>query len=141
MGMVDQGEISVAATNTYWKDDITDLKSRAQAVLTAPATKDLVSPRAAAACLSGIVGLVSRRFSLDVAQRTCAELVRSERSWETSFGALPHQNGYYSEATQLIACVARSLLPICGAANLRAALAFWASEDDVSVWQNVAAAG
>ena len=124
----------------YWKDDIADLKTHATAVLERTGA-DRVSARAAAACLQGIVGLVARRWTLDVAQRTCAELVRYQPAWSTSFlGELPHQNGYVNEQTQLIATVARSLLPLAGADNLRAALSFWASEDDPSVWQSLSAA-
>jgi hypothetical protein len=53
---------------------------------------------------------------------------------------LPAQyDGRVSEPIQLIAVVARSLLPIAGAENVRAALAFWASEDDPAIWQRIAA--
>lgn len=123
----------------YWKDDITDLKSRAAAVMSATGGERM-SARAAAACLQGIVGLVARRWTLDAAQRTCAELARHDEAWETRFGRLPHCNGFVSEQVQLIATVARSLLPLSGVDNLRSALSFWASEDDPAVWQAVSAA-
>lgn len=125
-------------TPQHWKTDITDLRNRALACFE-PRMAERMSARAAAACLSGIVGHVVRKISLDVAQQTCAELARDERTWRTSFGVLPHDNGYVSEATQLVATVARSLLPIAGADNLRAALSFWACEDDPRIWQSVAA--
>lgn len=131
---------ATAGTERHWKTDIADLKSRAADVHVQPHASDRMSARAAAACLQGIFGLVTRRWNLEIAQRTCAELVRYEPSWESSFGQLPDQNGYVSEPTQLIAAVARSLLPICGTARLRAALSFWASEDDPAVWQSLSAA-
>lgn len=125
----------------HWKTAIDDLRDRARAVMAAPAADTgSMSSRTAAACLVGIVGLVSRRWSVDVMQRACADLVRHQMSWATSFGVLPAlHDGMIAEPTQLIAVVARSLLPIAGAENLRAALAFWASEDDPAVWQTLAA--
>lgn len=124
-----------------WKNDITDLMDRARSVTDAPANDtSTMSARTAAACLSGIVGLVSRRFGVDAMQRTCAELVRYQTAWSTSFGLLPiGHDGEVSESTQLVAVVARSLLPLAGAANLRDALAFWAIESDPAVWNRIAA--
>ena len=128
------------AQNIYWKDDIADLRGRAADVLLSdPSANTQMSARTAAACLSGIVGLVARRWTIDVMQRTCADLARSEMSWASSLGRLPHVNGRVSEPTQLVAVVARSILPLAGVDHLRAALAFWASEDDPAVWNAVAA--
>jgi len=130
----------MTAAGAYWKDDIDDLKSRALPVLEqtsdAPAR---MSARQAAAVLSGIVGHIARTRTLDHAQRACAELVRFEPVWATSFGRLPHRNGYISEDVALVATVARSLLPLAGVDALRAALSFWATEDDPAAWQRVAA--
>lgn len=122
----------------YWKDKIDDLRERAGAVAAAPVDAKM-SARTAAACLSGIVSLISRRWTTDVMQRTCAEIVRHEATWSSSFGMLPQVNGSVSEPVQLLAVVARSLLPIAGADNLRAALSFWASEDDPAAWLAVVA--
>ncbi len=124
-----------------WKTDITDLMDRARAVTDAPANDTgTMSARTAAACLSGIVGLVSRRFGVDAMQRTCAELVRYQTAWSTSFGLLPiGHDGVVGESVQLIAVVARSLLPLAGPKNLRDALAFWAIETDPAVWNQIAA--
>jgi hypothetical protein len=125
---------------THWKHDITDLRSRAAAVMCAESGQSAMSARTAAAVLAGIVGLVSRKWSTDVMQETCAGLVRHDAAWTKSFVELPAGiDGRVTEATQLIACVARSLLPIAGAENLRAALAFWASESDPAVWNEIAA--
>lgn len=125
----------------YWKDNIADLRIRAAIVTMvdgAPASSTKMSARTAAAVLSGICGLVSRRWTVDQMQRTCAELVRYEPAWASSFGRLPAVHGAApTEPTQLIAVVARSLLPLSGDANLRAALAFWASEDDPAAWSQL----
>lgn len=124
-----------------WKTDIEDLLGRARSVTSAPASSaGSMSARTAAACLSGIVSLVSRRWSVDVMQHTCAEIVRFAPAWDTSFGQLPTgHDGVVAETVQLIAVVARSLLPLAGAQNLRDALAFWAIETDPAVWNQIAA--
>lgn len=123
----------------HWKTAIDDLRHRAQSVTANDGGKAVISARAAAACLSGIVSLVSRRFSVDVMQLTCAELVRCAPVWETSFGQIPTgHDGVIAEPVQLVSVVARSLLPLAGTDNVRAALAFWASEDDPAVWQSIA---
>lgn len=121
----------------YWKHTRDDLKERAAAVLAAPADGAVVSARQAAAILSGVCGLVSRRWNVDTMQRACAELARLE---PLNFGCLPTgHDGRVSEATTLIAVVARSVRPLAGEANLRAALSFWACEDDPAVWNQIAA--
>ena len=125
------------ATPMHWKDHIDDLRTRAESVrvATGPAS---MSPRTAAACLAGICGHISRKHSVDEMQRACAELVRFEKAWATSFGQLPHTDGRVSEATQLLACVARGLIPVAGASAVRDALSFWAVETDPAEWQAVA---
>lgn len=124
--------------NLSWKDEITDLRSRAESVVHASAEAPALNARTAARCLAGICGLISNRWSVDEMQRTCAALARHERAWATSFGDLPRDNGSVSDATQLVACVARGLLPLAGAGGVRAALSFWAVETDPAVWQSVA---
>jgi hypothetical protein len=123
--------------HAYWKDEIEDLTARA-AEVTASIDESKMSARTAARCLSGICGLVARRWTVDEMQRTCAELVRHERAWATSFGDLPHVNGIVHERTQLVVVVARALLPLAGPANVRSALSFWATESDPAVWAAVA---
>lgn len=125
---------------THWKHDIEDLRSRAQAVMTAVPESGSMSARTAAAVLAGVASFISRKWTVELMQRTCADLVRYDDAWRTSFGILPAGvDGFVTEATQLVAVVARGLLPLAGAENLRAALAFWASEDDPAVWNQVAA--
>lgn len=121
-----------------WKSGIGDLRARAAAVATSCADARM-SARAAARCLSGVVGLVVTRWSVDVMQRACADLVRCQASWDTSFGTLPRYKEGVPEPIQLIAVVARGILPIAGIENMRAALSFWATEDDPAQWQAVVA--
>lgn len=128
----------MAGENLFWKDDIDDLRSRAESVVRASSSEAPISARTAARCLSGICGLISRRWTVDEMQRTCAQLARYEHAWTTALGRLPHTNGFISEPTQLVACVARGLIPLAGAEGVRAALSFWASETDPAVWQAVA---
>lgn len=127
-----------AAVN-YWKSKIDDLRDRAQVVTSGPVASERLSARTCAKCLVGIVSLISRRWTVDDMQRTCAELARFDDAWTTSFGRLPlERNGLPSEPMQLLVVVARSLLPIAGPDNVRAALSFWATEDDVGVWTSLA---
>lgn len=130
---------AATATNVYWKDEIDDLRSRAVGVLDAPATAEKLTARTCARCLVGIASLISRRWTVDEMQRTCAELVRFDDAWATSFGRLPlERNGLPSEPMQLLTVVARALLPLAGADNVRAALSFWATESDPGVWTSLA---
>lgn len=124
--------------NEMWRNDIEDLRARAHDVLT-HTTPQAIHARSVAQCLSGVVGLVSRRFSLEVAQSACAELARHERSWETTLGDLPRGvDGRVSEPIVMLAAVARGLYPLAGTDGVRAALAFWACERDPAVWASLA---
>jgi hypothetical protein len=124
-------------TTAHWKSEIADLRTRARAV-TAPSADVRMSARAAAACLSGVIALVSKRWSVDVMQRACAELVRHDAAWKTSFGNLPRgASGAVAEPVEMIAVVARGILPLACEDSMRAALAFWASESDPAEWQRV----
>lgn len=127
------------ATPMHWKADLGDLRSRAELVVRAGVESPAISARAAAKCLMGICSLVSRRFSVETMQRTCALLARDDRAWASGLAVLPFTNGRVAEATQLIACVAHGLIPLAGADGVRAALSFWAVEDNPAVWQDVAA--
>lgn len=119
----------------YWKDSIDDLREQAAAVMGTPT--GTVSARQAAAVLSGICGLIARRWSVDEMQRTCAELARLQ---PLNFGRLPTTaTGVVTEPMALLATVARSLRPLAGEHNLRAALSFWATEDNPAVWDQIAA--
>lgn len=113
-----------------------DLKSRAAAV-TSPNAPQSLSARTAARCLLGVVSLIARTWDNDVMRRTCAELVRYDEAWGSSFGRLPSVNGHVTEPMRMLSTVARGFLPLAGVDNLRAALSFWATEEDPRIWQSV----
>lgn len=124
--------------NEMWRLDIEDLRARAHDVLT-QTTPQALHARSAAQCLSGVVGLAARRFSLDVVQRACAELARHDRTWESTLGDLPRgTDGRVSEPVEMLAAAARGLYPLAGVVGVRAALAFWACERDAAVWMSIA---
>lgn len=131
---------AATATNAYWRDDIDDLRNRAAGILDLPQAAERLSARTCARCLVGVVSLISRRWTVDEMQRTCAELARHDDAWATSFGRLPlERNGHPSEQTLLLTVVARALIPLAGADAVRAALSFWATENDPGVWTALAA--
>jgi len=127
---------NAAANTNHWKGDITDLRSCAEAVMTSPATASApMSARNAARVLHGVMSHISRRWSVDEMQRACAELVRHNDAWVSNFTYLPHEPGEAaSEPVQLVAVVCRGLTGITSPSDLRAALSFWATETDRSVW-------
>lgn len=127
-------------TTTHWKAEIADLRSLATAVNDHGGAPTRLSARTAARCLFGVVRLTAARFGQDAMQRACAGLARSREAWQSGLAKLPlRHDGTVDEPVQLLAAVALGVLPLAGAANVRAALSFWACEDDASVMQRVAA--
>lgn len=118
--------------------EISDLRELAVAVMRPEAAPSGLSARIAARCLSGVVGLVALRWGTLAMQRACAELVRHDDAWASSFGKLPAGvDGRVTEPVEMIAVAARGILTLAGAQNMRAALSFWASESDPAVWTSV----
>lgn len=125
----------------HWNIETTDLRERAAVVLRPDLAGGLLSARKAAGVLSGVVSLIARRWGVAEMQRACAELVRHEPAWRTSFGQLPTDTaGFVSEQVLMLAVVARGVLSCAGAENTRSALSFWAAECDPAVWTSVAGA-
>lgn len=121
-----------------WDSKTSDLRSRAVAVLRADSVGEKLSARAAARCLSGVVNMIAHRHGVLPMQRACADLARYEPAWRSSFGFLPTtDDGCVAEPVQMLAMVARGFLALAGVENMRAALAFWASESDPAVWSAV----
>lgn len=124
--------------NETWRIDIEDLRACAHDVMT-HTTVQSIHARSVAQCLSGVMGLAVRRFSLDVVQSACAELARHKRSWETTLGDLPRgADGRVSEPVEMLAATCRGLYPLAGVQGVRSALAFWACERDPAVWRSLA---
>ena len=124
-------------TKDAWRTDIEDLRARAQDVLT-ETTPQAIHARGVAQCMSGVIGLGARRYSLEAMQRACAELARHDRAWETTLGDLPRDvTGRVPEPVQMVAATIRGFYPLAGSEPLRAALAFWASERDPAVWMSI----
>lgn len=120
-----------------WKTHANDLRTLAQAVqLECPVRK--ISARDAAVTLFGAVRVMSHQFGQDAMQLACAELVRDRAAWSSSFGMLPVVECTKTHrAMFFLASMARGVLAIAGEANTRAALSFWACEDDPAVWERV----
>ena len=127
-------------TTAPWKSEIADIRRLARLVSDTSADQQM-SARGAACCLYGAVSLVASRHGVDAMQRSCADIVRCDAAWASNFGTLPRaMDGSVPETIRMIATLARGVLPMAGVARTRAALAFWAVEDDPAVWQLVAAA-
>ncbi len=120
-----------------WRRDVPGLRALALDVDDrSPAER--LSARTAAQALFGAIGLASARHGVAAMQTACADLVGCDAAWASKFGNLPRDHtGHVSEAMSLIACMARGLLPLAGADRLRAALAFWATENDPAVWRRM----
>lgn len=93
-----------------------------------------LSARSAARLLFGVVRLVAERYGGGVMRSACEALVTCHASWRTKFRILPHEPPLM-DALILISGVAHSILPMAGEDNLRAGLAFWATESDPAVWR------
>lgn len=118
------------ATTAMWRRDINDLLANASDVMVErpiAAVHDL-SAKQAARALMPMVGYVNMHFGQDAQQRACAELARA-KIWDSRLSD--------DQATILLCVAATGLEHLSGAKNLRAALAFWATESDPTVWQSV----
>lgn len=128
-------------------DDREALAALAHDVLCSPATPVLdradlraLTARDAARAMIGVAGWVARRVGVDAMQERMSLLVRHEPAWETNLHDMPvGYDGRVDEYVALIAVVVSGLLPLFGVARVRSAMAFWATERDSSVWQQIAA--
>ncbi len=126
-------------TTQNWKaHDVDDLLARATDVMAAPSVRrGRISASEAAHALAGIASYIQRTSSLEAMQAACAALARHDDAWATSLRTLPSSNGTVDQAVLLLAVVCRGLMEIAGTENVRAALAFWATETDPAVWQRL----
>jgi hypothetical protein len=103
-------------------------------------TRAWLTARDAARATVGIAAWVARKVGVDGMQERMAILVRHELAWSTNLHDMPISfDGGVDEQVALIATVVSGLIPVFGARSLRSALAFWATERDPSVWQQIAA--
>jgi len=125
-------------------DERDDLLALGSDVMASPASSSLavLTARDAARALVGVAGWVSRRVGVDGMQERMGMLVRHAGAW-TAEGCLhdiPVQyDGRVDEHLALIAVVASGLWTLFGPSKLRSAMAFWATERDSAVWQQLAA--
>lgn len=120
--------------------DLSDLKDMARAVeAPSPCPPPPITARHAAWILTGAVRFVAATFGPASMQNACADLARCDLAWRTSLGTLPRRHdGSVDQSVQLIAAAAAGLLGIAGVRNTRAALSFWACENDVRTLVQVA---
>lgn len=126
-------------------DDLDDLLALSADVMSsAPATtKPVMTAREAARAIVGITGWVSRRSGQNAMQKAMADIARHVDAWRPAspFHSLPTRyDGRVDENVVLISCVISSLVPLFGLGPLRAAVAFWATENDPAIWQSIAEA-
>lgn len=113
--------------------DISDLTARAALVW------DITTDAgAAAARLFGVVRAACRDHGMEAVRQGCSLLARSDGAWRPPLVTLPyHDHPGVDESVRRIASFAAGLLNLHGAEAVRAALAFWATEEDPARWQIV----
>ena len=128
-----------AAAQHNGSDDFEDLRARAVDVATSPSVRrGQLSAAEAAHCLTGVMSWIQRTSSAARMQEICAELARFDDAWTTSFGKVPlGVDGRVDANMALLATVCRGVLELAGGMNLRAALAFWATESDPAEWRKL----
>lgn len=125
--------------STTQSKELVALATEVTTSVSSPATSR--SARDAARALIGVAGWISRAKSLPAMQKAMGDLAAYAPAWDAAapLRALPVVHGRTDEAVVAIAAVTSSLVPFFGAKSLRAAMAFWATETDASVWQAMAA--
>jgi hypothetical protein len=98
-----------------------------------------LSAREAARALAGVASWVASRTSVRDMHEVMMSLARYVDAWRgpSYLAKLPAVNGYVNEHVALVAVVASSLVSLFGPRNLRAAVAYWASERDPASWRRV----
>lgn len=129
------------STQPFHKDDERDdLLALASDVTSSTLSTFSLTARDAARALVGVVGWATRSVGIDGMQERMALLVRHKDAWSSGLRDLPTgYDGRVDEHIVMIAVFASGLMPLMGVGNLRAAMAFWATERDAAIWQQVAA--
>lgn len=118
-------------TLTAQQEKLHALRNAARAVLAtpAPATMDA---RTAAKFLSGVARYIATTWSLDTMRRAFAALA------ETDVRTPPAVDAELQEPVRMLGAIAVGILPMTGPEGLRAALAYWATEEP-SEWHKLTA--
>lgn len=127
-------------TAPFWLEEVDDLLARASDVSAAPPVRrNQLTASEAAHALSGVMSWIQRAIGANPMREIAAKLARYDAAWTSSMGRLPHVGGVVDPHLAMMAVVARSLLDLAGADNLRSAVAFWATETDPCIWRSLAA--
>lgn len=125
------------------RSEVLALASDVMACVPTPARATLTA-RMAARILTGVAAVLSRarRGGQESMRAAFYALAAHAPAWssESPLHALPTVDGYADPDVVLIAAVASGMVPDFGLHNVRAAVAFWATETDPAIWQHVAAA-
>lgn len=118
------------------------LISLASAVMqSAPCGSGTLSAREAARALAGVVSWVAHHSGTAVMHDTMTALAMHTDAWRVGSSilrTLPVDcEGEIDSNVALVAVVASGLVHAFGAPNLRAAMAYWATERDPGSWQKV----
>lgn len=117
--------------------DLADLRTRAREV-TRKGRIDTLCARSAARALAGIAAIVSRQYGTEAMVRAMAQLAGDQAAWDvrmTRFRLDPSMG----PELEMVATAARALIAVSSVDAVRAAVAFWATERDPVVWQQVTA--
>lgn len=128
------------ATMFRKNDEREDLCALASDVLTSgPCNHAQGTARDAARSLAGVVSWIANRGGAIRMQEALACLVRHQAAWEAPFmRSLPAQpSGFVDEHVALLAVVVSTWLHSHRPQDLRAAMAWWATENDPAAWQAV----
>ena len=88
----------------------------------------------------GIINIMTEVYGPAGMRQACVDLVRCDAAWDTKFRELPRDaNAQVLEPARFLAHATRGILLTAGSDNLRAAMAFWATEMDAATLQQVVA--
>lgn len=120
-----------------WKTEIARLRETARPVL-APPPNPGMGAREVARVLSGVAGSLARTHGVEAMQTVCAQLALDPAVFQSKFSTLPvGPDGKVDPKVEMVAMICRGLLMAASTDAVRAALSFWASEQDTAVWQSV----
>ncbi len=128
---------TAAATKNADLSDLLVLAADVRSSL--PAAFRAGNARDAVRAITGVAAWLANRVGVERMQACMAELAQHDAAWSAPFmRSLPTQyNNMVDESVALLATVTSPLAIPFGAQNLRAAMAWWATERDTAAWQAV----